>query len=204
MAEKLVNVILDAKPMAMLAIKGKSITKALQEIGDYLVNLSNKAFTDQEWQGARWIARSVPNVPGIVRDLEKGPNIQDKRFNSRPALRDTDALMNSIKSRTIGSRAIEVGSSSQYAELMHDGGPWSEEVSNTVQKNLLVMLDQSERAASGPIKENAHIFRFLLNRKEISGKVPPRQFLGPPKDAKEVFGNIIAKYLDPRNTKVGA
>src|SRR3989304_3386719 len=143
-----VNVILDAKPLARLASQGQKLKPFLESIGAYPVGLSHKSFAQQEWQGARWIARSVPNIPGIVRDLERAPSIQPKRFESRPALVDTGDLSKSIHSRVIGSRAVEVFSTSPYASLHQDGGDWSMSISETAKKNLKIILGKSENMAA--------------------------------------------------------
>ena len=70
---------------------------ALKQIGILMVAESQRAFKAQQFGAKKWDQRAPVNVFGIIADFTAGktkpPN---RRFDQRPALRDTGRLSSSI------------------------------------------------------------------------------------------------------------
>ncbi len=189
------SVTLDATPLAKLLFRGQRLRGLLRSIGQQSVNDSKKAFTEQKFDGKSWIARAVPNLPGIVRDLTGGPSIQHTRFESRPALVDSGWMRDSLNFRIVGKDSVEVYTEAEYAGLHMTGGPWKMLVPLVAKKNLKHILKQTRGQRSGPFWEHRGILSFLAIADSISGEVPPRPFMGLPKNAEGIFAMMTLRHL---------
>lgn len=150
---------------------------ALKVIGALMTAESQAAFKEQTFGGDAWEPRARLNVFGIISDFHQGRKAPPRRrFETRPALRDTGRLAASISFRLIGPNIVEVGSNLEYAGRMNFGGeteskPINEQV-RTLLWSWLKEQDRSMRRRLG----------WLLNKKfagqTIKGEVPPRKFVG--------------------------
>jgi len=81
-----------------------------------------------------WLERSSPNLVGILKDLEKGTNVKERRFHSEQTGVDTGILRNSVsvfvRDNEIIFQAID------YAEDFHEGGRKRITISPNVIYNL--------------------------------------------------------------------
>lgn len=173
--------------------KAANPSGALKQVGAIIAAESRKSFREQRHGRDAWEQRSVPNVYGIVADFAKGSTPPARRFESRPALRDTGALSRSIAFRVTGGRSVVIGSNLPYAGTHQYGGTTeSETITATVQKALWKWLKPKDKGMKAQLG-------FLLNKKfrgeRLSGEVPARPFVGitdtARADIREVVGSEI-------------
>jgi phage gpG-like protein len=151
-------------------------SKALKQIGVMMVAESQASFKAQRFGQKAWRERGKVNVFGIIADFAQGRRKPPaRRFQTRPALRDTGRLANSMAFQVKG-KIVEVGTNVPYASLHNFGGvSKSEKISGTVRKNLWAWLKKQNNELKGRLG-------WLLNRKfkdqQLEQKVPKRQFVG--------------------------
>jgi len=151
-------------------------SKALKQIGVMMVAESQASFKAQRFGQKAWRERGKVNVFGIIADFAQGRRKPPaRRFETRPALRDTGRLANSIAFQVKGT-IVEVGTNVPYASLHNFGGvSKSEKISDTVRQNLWAWLKKQNNELKGRLG-------WLLNRKfkdqQLEQKVPKRQFVG--------------------------
>jgi len=165
--------------------------RALRQIGAIIVAESQLAFREQKHGDTPWRPRAVPNVFGIIGDFHEGKSRPpSRRFEARPALRDTGRLAASLSWRLVGKTIVEAGSNLEYAAVHMKGGKTkSKTITPNVQKLLGAWLKKQG-------KELRRRLGWLLNRKyrgkELEGKVPARPFVGltrqTHKDVHEAIG----------------
>ena len=114
--------------------------KILSLIGVYLVKTTSAAFRLQKRGPHSWEPRRVPNVAGILRDLDKGPSIPSRRFEGTPALMDTGRLRGSFTWRFYSSTSIMFGTNVPYANVHQTGGDSEIVVTSTMRENLATLL----------------------------------------------------------------
>lgn len=162
---------------------------ALRRIGILMVAESQRAFKDQQFGSKRWDARKVPNVFGIIADFHAGRRAPPaRRFEGRPALRDTGRLASSIAFQVVGN-VVEVGTNLDYAAAHHLGGKvQSKPITTEVQTRLWSWL-------RGQSRELKRRLGFLLNKKyrgqRLQGTVPARPFVGITLKTREMVRQLI-------------
>ena len=163
--------------------------KALKQIGVLMVAESQASFRDQQFGRKKWKGRAPVNVFGIIADFSKGSTPPARRFQTRPALKDTGRLSGSISYKVSGL-AVEVGTNLDYAGVHQFGGQVeSEKITKSVQQALSKWLKPKDKG----LKES---LGWILNKKftgeTIKGQVPARPFVGISKqtieDVREVVG----------------
>lgn len=172
--------------------------RILKQIGILMVAESQQAFAQQQFGGRQWQPRSVPNVFALIADFAAGKNPPARRFEARPALRDTGRLAASIAFRVLGN-ATEVGTNLPYAAVLNDGGEQkSEKITEAVQERLWKWL-------KGPGSQWKKRLGWLLNKKfrdqQLTHRIGARKFVGlsqqTMEDINEVIGSEIAQSLRP-------
>jgi len=182
-------------------------TRTLKSIGDLLSAAAQKAFKDQKFGSQSWEPRypnqSEPfiNIAGAVQDLSKGPNIKPRRFDRRPALKDTGVLSNSLdsnKSVTLkGQYTVEVGTTVPYASTMMFGGESRQAITDSIRSNFVKVQKRmsgslkregkklakgtgSAEKVVGAAKKLTAISRLnsVMQRDVLVTKAFPRPFLG--------------------------
>jgi len=170
--------------------------KILKQIGALMVAESQEAFAQQKFAGKQWQPRKVPNVFALIADFAAGKKPPARRFEARPALRDTGRLAASIAFRVAGN-ATEVGTNLPYAATLNDGGETqSEKITEAVQQNLWKWL-------KGAGKQWHKQLGWLLNKRfrdqRLTATIRPRQFVGLSEqtiaDINETIGAEIAQNL---------
>lgn len=174
-------------------------TGALKQIGALLVSQGQRAFRMQRLGREAWKPRGVPNVFGIIADFHAGKRAPPaRRFQKRPALRDTGRLASSLAFRLVGKDTVEAGSNLPYAAVHQAGGRVeSETITEKVQRLLWSWL-------KGRGSEWKAKLGFLLNKKfrdkKLEGEVPARPFIGITetlrRDIREVVGVEIFEARD--------
>jgi phage gpG-like protein len=158
----------------------------LKAFGALLLKRSLDSFRAQGFFGFPWRPRRVPNVAGIVADLNAGRTPPKRRFEPRPALVDTGKLRQSLAVRVV-TDAVEVGTVLPYAALQQAGGKTTIQLKPEARgslANLLRKRPELGKALGG-----------LLRRPRRTVKVPARPFVGiTPKEADDLAATA-ARYL---------
>lgn len=167
-----------AKEVVVLSSKLKDPQVTLDKIGALLATKAKKAFREQRRGGNVWPPRMVPNVPGIVKDLNKGASIKARRFNPRPALVDTGILRNSI-TWLVGSsgRSVTVGTNVPYASRHNEGGSSVITLTGEGRKNLVLALRKARKARSSTRNAMLLGLGWLFSKPSFSVEAQRRPFL---------------------------
>jgi len=150
--------------------------RALKQVGILLVAAAQEAFADQAHGPTKWKPRAVPNVYGILADIDAGKTPPGRRFEDRPALVDTGRLRSSISFRLVSAKVVEVGSNLPYADRLNRGGDIeSVKITEQVQSDLAEWL----KTKSAQIRDSLD---WLLSKSrtdtKLEGKVEARPFIG--------------------------
>jgi phage gpG-like protein len=169
-------------------------TPAYKQIGALMVSESQASFKKQRLGDESWKERSVPNAFGIISDFHHGKRTPPKRrFEPKPALRDTGRLASSIAFKVRGRSFVEVGSNLPYAAVHQHGGEIeSLPITETVQKSLGRWLKNKGKQWA------TQLGRFLApswKNKRLTAEVEARPFVGltdqTVKDVKQAVGVSI-------------
>mgnify|MGYP005995993613 FL=1 len=170
-------------------------SKALKQIGVMMVAESQASFKEQRFGRKAWRERSPINVFGIISDFAQGRRKPPaRRFERRPALRDTGRLANSIAFAVKG-KVVEVGTTVPYASLHNFGGvSKSEKITLTVQQRIGKWLKKQ----SDDLQER---LGWLLSDdaqdQQLEMRVPKRQFVGITiKTRKEIRQTIGVRIME--------
>lgn len=153
--------------------------KVLERIGAILEAGSQDAFLEQAFGDFRWPGRypnqADPhiNVAGALGDFAKGRSEpKSRRFDRRPALRDTGALLGSIRSQVVSDEVVEVGSTLPYAAMHQFGGTSSIPIDKATKQRIVKWL---LKPAGEPHRGN---LSPLLTKDTLDTEVVQRPFLG--------------------------
>jgi phage gpG-like protein len=151
-------------------------SKALKQIGVTMVAESEASFKAQRFGRKAWRERSPINVFGIIADFAQGRRKPPaRRFETRPALRDTGRLANSI-AFSVSGKVVEVGTNVPYASLHNFGGvSKSEKITLTVQQRIGKWLAKQ----SEDLQERlGWLLGDQARDEQLEMRVPKRQFVG--------------------------
>ena len=158
----------------------KDATPALAAIGAFLVAQSGRAFREQRFGNREWPARRIPNVPGIVQDLNRGSPPKARRFQGRPALVDTGNLRRSITFSVQAPRSVVVGTTLPYAGIHQTGGLTEPVILTPVGRDTLARVLRRDRNLTDDL---GHLF----SKPTVFRNVPARPFVGlQPGDSQEI------------------
>lgn len=169
-------------------------------IGEIAVARSKRSFKDQTSpDGEPWPHRypnqsaDFLNIAGAIEDLRSGPRIKKRRYDRRPAGRDTGNLVNSI-TFTVNGTELMVGSNAPYAAKFHFGGSSTQSLGGAVRANLKTLLGRQRKrrrragrtrqghmgAASQSEGRTIEELRLgpLFGRTSWTTTSPPRPFVG--------------------------
>lgn len=169
-------------------------TAALKQIGALMVSESQQAFKAQKFGKDSWEARAPINVYGIIADFAEGKKKPpDRRFERRPALRDTGRLAASIAFQVISDDTVEVGTNLEYASVHQAGGRIeSKKITPSVRKALWAWLKKQGRELKSELG-------FLLNKKfenkTLVGEVQARPFIGVTQQTIEDVKEAVGVYI---------
>jgi phage gpG-like protein len=168
----------------------------LKSIGALLVADAQQAFKEQQFDKKQWPPRGAVNVMGIISDFAQGKGSPPKRrFETRPALKDTGHLSRSISFKLVGNNRVEVGTNVPYASVHQKGGEVeSAKLTNDVVTALAKWLKRKPEGIKAKLG-------WLLNKKlrntTIKGRVPARPFIGLTRRTldyiKKTFGRTVSE-----------
>lgn len=174
--------------------------KTTKQIAALLQAASQRAFRDQRFGTDVWPPRypnqqgpPFANVAGILSDLNRGMNPPKRRFENRPALRDTGEMLNRLRGAaavTFGDFAITLRSDVPYADKHQTGGQSKQPVTAQAKQGLSRLLKRRPdlRPRLG----------FLFTLPMLETEVAKRPFIGvtdetKPKIVRTVEHNLTGK-----------
>lgn len=122
----------------------------LNIIGAYGVAYAQRSFEDQRMGSIPWKPRAVPNIAGIVSDLNSGREPRANRFVDQPTLIDTNTLLNSLAHQVISDEVVEVGTTVPYGETHQLGG--ESEVPELTEGGRAILKRWMRRQGVGKVK----------------------------------------------------
>jgi len=162
---------------------------ALKQIGTLMVAESQRAFKQQQFGATRWDQRAPINVFGIIADFHEGKRKPPaRRFERRPALRDTGRLAQSIAFKVLGD-TVEVGTNVEYASVHQRGGETeSKPITDQLRRNLWKWL----KTQGSDIKRR---MGWVLNAKfrgqTLKQQVPARPFIGITTETRKAVRRVV-------------
>jgi len=166
-----------------------------------LVENAQQAFVDKKIGGHEWPARGVPNVAGILSDLENGTNVKERRFTSQDVLVDTGILRASITANVKSPTEMEVGSFVDYAAKHQLGLPSTIQITRTMAINLKEYMRGLQKSKSKAKNDRAKQLGFMFNVVKQPSKtinLPERPFFAwTEKDTKAVK-KAVARLIKSR------
>jgi len=171
---------------------------ALKQIGVMMTAESQQAFKAQRFGKKKWKERAKVNVYGIIADFAMGRKAPpNRRFKSKPALRDTGRLAASIAHKVVGKDTVEVGSNLPYAGKHHRGTETeSKKITPKVQELLWAWL----KTKGTDLKRK---LGWLLNKKftntTLKMDLPERPIVGITKQTiKDVQEAVGVKIMEAK------
>ena len=149
---------------------------ALKQIGALVVAESQRAFKAQEFNRRAWPERSSVNVFGIIADFHMGRRKPPaRRFETRPALRDTGRLASSIAFEVRG-KAVEIGTNVEYAAVHQTGGETeSKPITAKVQAAIAAWLKSQPESLKDRL---GWLTSPEATDQTLTMRVPARPFIG--------------------------
>lgn len=189
---------------AVLQSSLEDLRPALIEISVHLLSKSQEAFQKQGYGRRpenRWRPRSVPNVAGIIGDLNRNMNPPQRRWEDRPALVDTGRLRQSINWAITDTEAI-VGTNVQYAEIHQVGGRSKVRLTRTGKDGLFKLLGETytDEFVSAGTRQLREDLGWLLKKRSpnVTVHVPRRPFVGFDDEDEAEVNDIIADHMRGR------
>ena len=126
--------------------------KILKPWAELWIRATQQGHRDQKRGPFKWKPRMNPNIPGMLRDFERGPNVPKRRFESRPALSDTGMLKKSYAQKPRNATSIFVGTNLPYANIHQFGGKVKIDITPTIRRNAWTWMKRqvSRRTRVGP------------------------------------------------------
>ncbi len=161
----------DAGELRVLAEQLEDTRGVLDGIGALMQQKATEAFRRQGRGQELWRPRGVPNVAGIVGDLNRGGFPKARRFDPRPALVDTGRLRNSITWKVAADgQSVTVGTSVPYAVRHNEGLPSEVTLTPAGREQLSRWLRRDRRARDLGLG-------WLFSQPTFTVRVPERRFL---------------------------
>jgi phage gpG-like protein len=168
----------------------------LKRWGALMVRESSRAFAEQSFDGQAWSPRypnrgePVVNIAGILSDFARGKNPPARRFQSAPALVDTNDLRRSLTYEVSAKQGwVDVGSWQPYASTHQEGGTTTQAVTDTARRNLAAFL-RTRRGARYRGK-----LGFLFHRDTLETRVVARPFVGITSTTAPMLTSAAARWL---------
>ena len=178
--------------------------KTTRQIVKLLRAASQRAFVDQRFGTSVWPPRypnqQIPpfaNVAGIVADFNRGMNAPSRRFEKRPALRDTGEMLNRLRgsaSASFGDFEVTYKSDVPYADTHQTGGKSTQPVSPQAKTMLKKLLKRRP--------ELRPRLRFLLTIDELETEVNERPFIGVTEETKPKIVSTVERNLSGKPWEV--
>ncbi len=153
---------------------------------------AQQAFRRGGWRGGtRWPDRMVPNIAGIVRDLERGATtLKKRRMQGRPSLVDTGRLRGSMTMKIDEERgSVEVGTNVRYARDHQLGNrvtlPGASIANPVIRENLRRLLKKEPQLRSN--------LGWLFQKDNWTLKLQKRPIIEPTRPVLKRVREIVAE-----------
>ena len=164
--------------------------QVLARIGRMVANRAQAAFRLQKRGEDIWPPRGVPNIAGILSDLEKGSSVKKRRFDDRPAGVDTGRLRQSIAWTIIDSTTVEIGTVVEYASKIQFGGEEVIPITKEMKDGLAKFIGEDPELSAD--------LGFLLKADEYKVNIPPRPFVVVTvQDEEDIRTIVVASIAKP-------
>lgn len=171
---------------------GMTVVTITTQVGVLMKAAAQKAFVEQRRDGKEWRARKVPNVFGIIADLAEDRRPPARRWEERPAGRDTGQLYGSLAFRLVRPDTVEVGSVLPHAGVINFGGKVeSRVIDKKVRDNLYRFL----YGARGKAKSKGISYKRKVTDPDTGQKVEGGVTLLR-SEAKKALGWLFNKKFD--------
>lgn len=160
----------------------------LNQIGALLTEQTQRAFFNRPQGrkgGPTWVARSVPNVMGIINRANRGLMPQRRHFADSPVLIDTGNLARSFSWRPEGKDTVVIGTSVPYASLHQFGGESTLPITARARQIITWHLKMVDDPAQW------RRFAFIYDTDEVTTTVPARPFLMVTDEDKKLIGRLL-------------
>ena len=202
---------LELFPVDEMIAKIKNLGPVLKTIGKEMEIESHRAFLNTEQKFGDWIwppryggipSPSKINYAGALQDLTDGPKVQNRRFNDRPALKDSGLLSKSIQHEVLGNSRVRVGvtgPAARYAGFHQWGsdevGPSTQDIPSDAIDKLDAQIDDETNEER---LDGLHALRARLarNGSVLTTQIQHRPFLGVTEEMQEKIPAILSKYFD--------
>ena len=177
---------LDRRQYRRLVDRVQNPRDILTAVGALVLAENQQNFRAQSGGGKPWMARSTPNIAGLISDFNAGRNPPSRRFSPRPALVDTGRLRQSLTFAVQGSE-VNVGTSLQYAPRLQEGGVERLRLTAQGRQNLGSFLARRRDLGAR--------LGFLLSprRRAITIRIPPRTIVGM---SNQLLGDVLNEIAD--------
>lgn len=185
----------------VLADALSNVKPILKKVGLWLVRATQQAFRAQARGMFGWKKRRVPNIPGVLRDMERGITVPGRRFKDRPALVDTGMLRNSIAYEFVNPTTIRFGTNLPYAAVHQRGGVSKIRLMPVMLTNLAIWL----RSQQGEKWRDS--FGWVFSKKPgstLSFRVAKRPFVLVSEGDRAEIRRIIADQIAGDKAKKAA
>jgi phage gpG-like protein len=194
-------------PVDEMIAKIKNLEPVLKTIGKEMEIESHRAFlnTEQKFGSFDWPPRygGIPfpakiNYAGALQDLTDGPKVQKRRFNDRPALKDSGLLSKSIQHEVLDNSRVRVGVTGPAAKYAGNQ-QWGLESTQDIPDSAIDKLDkQIDKETNEERLDGLHALRARLERdgSVLTTKVQQRPFLGVTDEMQVEIPRILSKYFD--------
>lgn len=190
--------------LATLRRRLENPERLLKRIGAVLVSAAERAFQQQRFGTIEWPARypnqTEPkiNIAGALADLAESGTIKGRRFDDRPALRDTGRLMNSLSSEaaiTVKRGEVYVGTNVPYAGQHQEGGVSRQTVTQEARAALAEALERARDREDQDRLQALQKLGFLFSVPVLETRINPRPFLGVTPDAEDEIEWVVSDEL---------
>ena len=196
---------LELFPVDEMIAKIKDLGPVLKKIGKEMEIESRGAFKAQKFGDFAWPLRygGIPfpakiNYAGALQDLTDGPRVKDRRFNDRPALRDSGLLGRSINFQVMGKDSVRVGVTGPAA-LYAGNQQWGIESTQDIPGDAIDKLDkQIDKETNEERLDGLHALRARLERdgSVLTTKVQQRPFLGVTDEMQEKIPRLLSDHFN--------
>ena len=191
-------------PVDEMMAKINNLGPVLKEIGKKMEIESHRSFKAQKFGDIDWPPRygGIPfpakiNYAGALQDLTDGPKVKDRRFNDRPALRDSGLLSKSVQSQVLDRVRVRVGVTGPAA-LYAGNQQWGLESTQDIPGDAIEKLDkQIGKERNEERLDGLHALRSRLVRdgSVLTTKVQQRPFLGVTDEMQAEIPRILSAYF---------
>jgi len=157
----------------------------LTALGLVILSKSQNAFKKQRLGRTPWPPRHVPNVAGIVSDLNRGAKPPSRRFQPRPALVDTGRLRNSLGMQ-VGIDAVNVGTDVKYAKDHEQGKTVTIKLTKAGKSGLKVFLKKRPELGDS--------LGFLFKKSTFKVKLRKRPIVEADNDDLNRMVELVERY----------